>query len=49
MKVVECDSCDWQLTEQEYEDFPECPNCWGHYMTVKIVDETDNKEKSNGD
>jgi len=33
-KMVECDSCKYKMTEKAYEDHPECPKCYGHYVTI---------------
>jgi Zn finger protein HypA/HybF involved in hydrogenase expression len=33
-KMIECDNCKYKMTEKEYEAFPECPMCGGHYVTV---------------
>lgn len=33
MKALKCDSCGHIMTRKEYDDFPECPMCHGHYVT----------------
>lgn len=43
MKAVKCDNCGYLMTEQEYDDFPECPECWGHYVEVIEVKEIRNE------
>lgn len=39
IRMIECDDsdCKYLMTEQEWEDFPQCPNCHGHYVTVILV------------
>lgn len=33
MKAIQCDECRHIMTNKEYDDFPECPMCGGHYVT----------------
>lgn len=32
--MIKCDGCGFFMTEEYYEDLPECPKCNGHYVTV---------------
>ena len=48
MREIVCDACNYRMTLKEYEDLPECPNCWGHYVTEIEVVPIINGVKLNG-
>ena len=37
MREIICNACGFHMTKKEYEKFPECPDCGGHYVTEKEV------------
>jgi len=36
-KFIMCNKCGYIMTEKEYEDFPQCPDCYGSYVTEKTA------------
>lgn len=32
--AIKCDKCGHIMTDEKYEDYPQCPKCWGAYCTV---------------